>query len=44
MEEDRSVFTTMLFVIEVGNREHLARVMRALRRVPEVEKLIRVRE
>ena len=44
MEEDRSVFTTMLFVIEVANREHLARVMRALRRVPEVEKLIRVRE
>ncbi len=44
MEEDRSIFTTMLFVIEVGNREHLARVMRALRRLPEVEKLIRVRE
>jgi len=44
MEEDRAVFTTMLFVIEVGNREHLARVMRALRRVPEVEKMVRVRE
>ena len=44
MEEDRSVFTGMLFVIEVGNREHLARVMRALRRLPEVEKIARVRE
>jgi RelA/SpoT family (p)ppGpp synthetase len=44
MEEDRAVFTTMLFVIEVGNRLHLARVMRALRRLPEVEKLARVRE
>jgi RelA/SpoT family (p)ppGpp synthetase len=44
MEEDRAVFTSMLFVIEVGNREHLARVMRALRRVPEVEKLVRARE
>jgi len=44
MEEDRAVFTTMLFVIEVGNREHLARVMRALRRLPEVEKLSRARE
>ena len=44
MEEDRAVFTTMLFVIEVGNREHLARVMRALRRLPEVEKLARARE
>jgi RelA/SpoT family (p)ppGpp synthetase len=44
MEEDRAVFTTMLFVLEVGNRQHLARVMRALRRLPEVEKLARVRE
>jgi len=44
MEEDRAVFTAMLFVIEVANREHLARVMRALRRLPEVEKLARARE
>jgi hypothetical protein len=34
----------MLFVLEVGNRQHFARVMRALRRLPEVEKLVRVRE
>ena len=44
MEEDRTVFTTMLFVLEVANRQHLARVMRALRRLSEVEKLARVRE
>jgi len=44
MEEDRALFTTMLFVLEVGNRQHLARVMRALRRLPEVEKLARARE
>ena len=44
MEEDRALFTTMLFVLEVANRQHLARVMRALRRLPEVEKLVRVRE
>jgi (p)ppGpp synthase/HD superfamily hydrolase len=44
MEEDRAVFTTMLFVLEVANRQHLARVMRALRRVPEVERLARARE
>jgi RelA/SpoT family (p)ppGpp synthetase len=44
MEEDRALFTTMLFVLEVGNRQHLARVMRALRRLPEVERLARVRE
>jgi RelA/SpoT family (p)ppGpp synthetase len=44
MEEDRAVYTTMLFVLEVANRSHLARVMRALHRLPEVEKLARVRE
>ncbi len=44
MDEDRTVFTTMHFVIEVANRQHLARVMRALRRLPDVKKLSRVRE
>jgi GTP pyrophosphokinase len=44
MEEDRAIYTTMLFVIEVANRQHLARVMRALRRLAEVEKIVRVRE
>jgi len=44
MEEDRSVFTQMHFVVEVSNRQHLARVMRALRRLPDVKKLSRVRE
>jgi GTP pyrophosphokinase len=44
MDEDRAVFTTMLFVLEVQNRQHLARVMRALRRLPEVQKIARVRE
>ena len=44
MEEDRAVFTTMHFVLEVANRQHLARVMRALRRVPDVKKLARVKE
>ncbi len=44
MEEDRTVFATMHFVIEVANRQHLARVMRALRRLPDVKKISRVRE
>jgi (p)ppGpp synthase/HD superfamily hydrolase len=44
MEEDRAVFTTMHFVVEVANRQHLARVMRALRRLPDVKKLARVKE
>jgi len=44
MDEDRTVFTNMHFVIEVANRQHLARVMRALRRLPAVKKLVRVKE
>ena len=44
MEEDRAVFTTMHFVLEVANRQHLARVMRALRRLPDVQKITRMRE
>src|SRR3954467_8658900 len=42
--EDRGLFTSMHFVIEVANRQHLARVMRALRRLPDVKKLARARE
>jgi (p)ppGpp synthase/HD superfamily hydrolase len=35
----------MHLVIEVANRQHLARVMRALRRLPDVKmKITRVRE
>jgi len=44
MEEDRMVFTAMHFVLEVANRQHLARVMRALRRLPDVKKISRMRE
>jgi GTP diphosphokinase / guanosine-3',5'-bis(diphosphate) 3'-diphosphatase len=44
MEDDRAVYTTMLLVLEVSNRQHLARVMRSLRRLPDVQKLARVRE
>jgi (p)ppGpp synthase/HD superfamily hydrolase len=43
MDEDRSVYTTMLLVMEVADRRHLARVMRALRRIPEVMKLARAK-
>jgi len=31
-------------VLEVANRQHLARVMRALRRLPDVQSLGRERE
>ncbi|MFL6564337.1 MAG: RelA/SpoT family protein [Burkholderiales bacterium] len=44
MDEDRALFTTMHLVLEVANRQHLARVLRALRRVPDVKKISRMRE
>ncbi len=44
MDEDRAMYTAMLFILDVVNRQHLARVMRALRRLPDVKKLARVRE
>jgi guanosine-3',5'-bis(diphosphate) 3'-pyrophosphohydrolase len=44
MGDDRTVFTAMHFVVEVKNRQHLARVMRALRRLPDVQKISRTRE
>jgi len=42
MEDDRALYTGMHFVLEVSDRKHLARVMRALRRLPDVKKLARV--
>jgi len=42
MEDDRAVYTTMDFVLEVSDRKHLARVMRALRRLQDVKKIARV--
>jgi len=44
MDEDRAVFTTMHFVLEVANRQHLARVLRAVRRLPDVRTISRPRE
>src|SRR3954452_5977433 len=44
MDEDRALFTTMHLVLEVANRQHLARVLRALRRLPDVKKISRMRE
>src|SRR5437899_135476 len=43
-EEDRALFTTMHMVLEVANRQHLARVMRALRRLADVKRLARAKE
>jgi GTP diphosphokinase / guanosine-3',5'-bis(diphosphate) 3'-diphosphatase len=44
MEEDRTVFTAMHLVLEVANRQHLARVMRAVKRLPDVKKISRMKD
>ncbi len=44
MDEERSLYTSMHFTLQVANRLHLAKVMRALRRIPEVVRIARVKE
>jgi GTP pyrophosphokinase len=44
MDEERGMYTTMQFTIQVGNRQHLARVMRNVRRVPDVVRISRQRD
>ena len=44
MDEERSLYTTMHFTLQVANRLHLAKVMRALRRIQEVERIARVKD
>ncbi len=36
-------YTSLYFTLQVGNRQHLARVMRSLRRIPEVVRITRVK-
>jgi GTP pyrophosphokinase len=42
--EDGGSYTNMFFTLQVSNRLHLARIMRALRRIPEVARIARVKE
>lgn len=42
-ESDDSAYTTMHFTVQVENREHLARLMRSLRKIPEVARINRVK-
>jgi (p)ppGpp synthase/HD superfamily hydrolase len=44
MEEERGLYTSMHFTLQVANRLHLAKVMRALRRIPEVVRIARVKD
>ena len=41
--EDGSQYTTVHFTLQVHNRLHLAQIMRALRRIPEVVRITRVK-
>lgn len=43
-EEDGSQYTTVYFTLQVEQRMHLARIMRALRRLPEVVRINRVKQ
>ena len=40
---DDGTYTDMLFTLQVSNRLHLARILRALRRIPEVVRINRVK-
>jgi guanosine-3',5'-bis(diphosphate) 3'-pyrophosphohydrolase len=40
---DDGTYTDMLFTLQVSNRLHLARILRALRRIPEVVRITRVK-
>jgi GTP diphosphokinase / guanosine-3',5'-bis(diphosphate) 3'-diphosphatase len=44
MDEDRSLYTTMNFTLQVANRQHLAKVLRSLRRIQEVVRIARVKD
>jgi len=44
MDNEHEVHTALYFTLQVSNRVHLARILRALRRIPEVVRISRVRE
>jgi len=44
MDEERSLYTTMHFTLQVAHRLHLAKVMRELRRIQEVVRIARVKD
>jgi len=43
MDQDRNAHTLLHFTVQVTSRQHLARVMRNLRRIPEVVRITRLR-
>ena len=43
MEEEAGAYTSLYFTVSVQNRLHLARLMRAIRGVPEVVRIVRMK-
>jgi RelA/SpoT family (p)ppGpp synthetase len=44
VDDDKALYATNRFTLQVSDRQHLARVMRALRRIPEVVRISRARD
>jgi len=44
MDEERGLYTTMHFTLQVAHRQHLAKVMRELRRIQDVVRIARVKD
>jgi len=44
MDDDRGVTTSLYFTLQVTNRLHLAKVMRRVRRIPEVVRINRTKD
>ncbi len=44
MDDDRSATTSLYFTVQVGNRNHLAHILRAVRRIPEVVRVNRLKD
>ncbi len=44
MDEERGVYTSIFFTLQVSNRSHLARVMRGIRHVQEVVRISRAKD
>ncbi len=44
MDDEHGIYTALYFTLQVSNRVHLARILRALRHIPEVVRISRMRE
>ncbi len=44
MDDDHGVTTGIFFTLEVADRIHLARILRSLRRIPEVVRIMRLKD